>query len=71
MASWQPGTYWFDAAVDVLNESNSPLLAKTYWDHVGKDDADEQFKVSLDEVGLTLATKASTNGATSRPEASA
>lgn len=63
MASWQPGTYWFDAAVDVLNESNSPLLAKTYWDHVGKDDADEQFKVSLDEVGLTLATKASTNGA--------
>lgn len=65
MASWQPGTYWFDAAVDVLNESNSPLLAKTYWDHVGKDDADEQFKVSLDEVGLTLATKASTNGATS------
>lgn len=64
MTSWQPGTYWFDAAVDVLNESNSPLLAKTYWDHVGKNDADEQFKVSLDEVGLTLATKASTNGAT-------
>lgn len=64
MTSWQPGTYWFDAAVDVLNESNSPLLAKTYWDHIGKDDADEQFKVSLDEVGLTLATKASANGAT-------
>ena len=58
MKSWQPGTYWFDAAVDVFDVVNSPLLSKTYWDHVGKDDAAEQFTVSTTALDLKVSTKA-------------
>ena len=58
MKTWRPGTYWFDAAVDAFTENDAPILSKTYWDHVGKDDSAERFVVSANALDLKLSTKA-------------
>lgn len=64
MKTWQPGTYWFDVAVDAFAEDNAPILSKTYWDHVGKDDSAERFVVSMNAFDLKLSTKAAASAAT-------
>lgn len=64
MKTWRPGTYWFDAAVDAFTENDAPILSKTYWDHVGKDDSAERFVVSMNAFDLKLSTKAAASTAT-------